>query len=81
MPIEGYTSLCEERQKIIVSKDKKHRQEHRAINNKNNMVAHYRVDGVIIKNEKACDFLLINEDTKTAYLADNESNSRLNFYG
>ena len=32
------------------------------------MVTHYRVDGVIIKNEKACDFLLINEDTKTAYL-------------
>lgn len=68
MPINGYNSLCKERQKIIKSKDKKRPQKHIAKNVNNNRVTHYRVDGVIIRNAKACDFLLMNEDTKTAYL-------------
>ena len=68
MPINGYESLCEERQKIIVSKDKKHPQKHRALNINEDRVNHYRVDGVIITNQTACDFLLVNEESGIAYL-------------
>lgn len=68
MPIVGYTSLCKERAPIISSKDKHESQTHIARNKDASLVTHYRVDGVIIKSGNKCDFLLINEDKKTAYL-------------
>lgn len=68
MPIAGYTSLCSERASIISSKDKGGSQRHIANNKESSRVTHYQVDGVIIKNGNRCDFLLINEDKKTAYL-------------
>lgn len=68
MPISGYTSLCKERARIITSRDKGGRQTHIAYNNDSSLVTHYKVDGVIIKSGNKCDFLLINEDKKTAYL-------------
>lgn len=72
MPLKGYNSLCEKRQKIIVSRDKDGgRSEHRARNLHECYVSHYQIDGEVIKKErpeKRCDFLLFNEDKKEAYL-------------
>lgn len=31
-------------------------------------VTHYQIDGIVIKNGNKCDFLLINETAKIAYL-------------
>lgn len=68
MPIAGYNSLCKKRASIITSKDKGGSQTHIAYNRGSSLVTHYQVDGVIIKDGNKCDFLLINEDKKTAYL-------------
>lgn len=68
MPIVGYASLCKERAPIISSRDKGESQTHIAYNKDSSLVTHYRVDGVIIKEGNKCDFLLLNEDKKTAYL-------------
>ena len=68
MPIAGYMSLCKERAPIISSRDKGGSQTHIAYNRGSSVVTHYQVDGVIIKSGNKCDFLLINEDKKTAYL-------------
>ena len=68
MPIAGYISLCKERASIISSRDKGESQTHVAYNKDSSLVTHYQVDGVIIKNGNKCDFLLINEKKKTAYL-------------
>ena len=68
MPIAGYTSLCKERAPIISSRDKGESQTHIAYNKDSSLVTHYQVDGVIIKNGSKCDFILINEEKKIAYL-------------
>ncbi len=68
MPLQGFESLCKEYQKIIVSKDQGSHRKHTANNTKHCRVNHYKIDDVVIKVEKRCDFLLINEDTLTAYL-------------
>ncbi len=31
-------------------------------------MSYYQIDGIVIKEGKRCDFLLMNEDTQTAYL-------------
>jgi uncharacterized protein YxeA len=69
LPLDGFRSICEERQKIIVSRDRGQSREHRANNKDDSHVTHYRIDGVVITGEQnKCDFLLINEDKKMAYL-------------
>lgn len=68
MPIAGYTSLCEEKARVIVSRDKGGSQRHIAHNDDPSVVTHYKVDGVIIRNGNKCDFLLLNESKRTAYL-------------
>ena len=68
MPLKGHQSICEPRQKIIVSKDKRESRRHIANNVNNNLVSHYQIDGVVIISEKKCDFLLINEESMIAYL-------------
>lgn len=61
-------SLCEKRQKIIISRDKHSKVEHRAYNLERKYdVRHYRLDGDLIKQEKCCDFLLLNDTLKNAY--------------
>lgn len=67
--LEKFESLCEERQKIIVSKDKGSRVEHRANNIEQCRVRHYQIDGVVITdlNKSKCDFLLTNDDRKKVY--------------
>lgn len=67
LPLAGFQSQCEERQTIIVSRDKGERREHRAINANRNRVNRYRIDGIVITSGSACDFLLINEDVLSAY--------------
>ena len=69
MPLEEFDSICEKNAKIIVSQDKGARSPKHIANNKSkNSVTHYRIDGVVITQGKRCDFLLMNEDKKVAYL-------------
>mgnify|MGYP004482094217 FL=1 len=68
MPLKGFNSLCGKNDKQIVSRDKGNRQYHKAINVKREYVTHYQIDGVVIKSDDRCDYLLINEDKKIAYL-------------
>lgn len=61
-------SLCEEHQKIIVSKDRGESRQHRAINYEGaSVVQHYHLDGGLVKNVKCCDYLLLNMTKQTAY--------------
>ena len=68
MPLPGFDSLCQERQKIIVSAQKGRK--HIAHNTRGACVCHYQIDGVVLTGaeDKACDYLLFNEDAGTAYL-------------
>ena len=68
MPLRGYDSLCEENQKIITSQDSGQTRVHRAYNDKRCGVSQYQIDGVVIKDGIRCDFLVMNEDDKSAYL-------------
>ena len=68
MPLNGFDSICKERQGIIVSKDSGNRVKHIANNVNLNRVTHYRIDGFVITEGNRCDYLLINEDSKVAYL-------------
>lgn len=67
MPLQGFTSLCDKKAAIIVSRDKG-KPYHKAINTAKANVAHYKIDGVVIKTGNKCDYLLMNEDTLKAYL-------------
>lgn len=60
-------SLCENKAKIIVSKDKYTNRRHISNNLKENNVRQYQLDGVVIKNEKSCDYLVLNDDNKKAF--------------
>ncbi len=66
--IKECTSLCKKDASVVVSRDKGEPQEHRAINVDRQTVAQYRVDGDIITQGERCDFLVLNEDKKNAYL-------------
>ena len=69
MPLKGYSSLCEERQSIIVSRDTGARREHRAFNNDACRVTQYKIDGDIVCDTSIrCDFLTMNDDRRDAYL-------------
>jgi len=68
MAIDGFQSLCSNKAKKIVSRDKGETRKHVAQNTNSFYVAHYRVDGCLITTGNRCDFLLLNEDKKKAYL-------------
>lgn len=69
MPLSGYSSLCEQHQKIIVSKDSRQPRMHRAINKDGCNVSQYQIDGVVISDKSnKCDFLVMNDDKLNAYL-------------
>ena len=61
-------SLCEIRQKTIVSKDQRSSRKHcaRNLQQKYN-VRHYKLDGKLISQKTCCDFLLINDTVQRAY--------------
>lgn len=68
MPLGGFESLCAKNAYQIISKDRKNPQYHKAVNKEYNEVTHYQVDGLVIKDGMKCDYLLINETKKVAYL-------------
>ena len=68
MPLKGFGSLCSRNAAQIVSRDQGNPQYPRGINKNRCNVTHYKIDGVVIKGESACDFLLINEESRVAYL-------------
>lgn len=64
-------SLCESNQKIIVSRYKGSQRIHRAINpGQKYSVRQYKLDGDIFQNQKCCDFLVLNDTNKNAYLVE-----------
>lgn len=68
MPLRHYPSLCDKNARYIVSRDKGGRQYHKGININNDFVTHYKIDDVVISKGIRCDYLLINEDKRRAYL-------------
>lgn len=69
MPLTGFHSLCNLRQRIIVSRDEGQAREHRAQNVDGCRVSHYKIDGTVVRDaSKRCDFLLMNDDRSDAYL-------------
>ena len=68
MPLAGFDSLCSKNAAQIVSRDMRNSQYHKGINEAGMYVTHYKIDGVVIKNGNRCDYLLINEGKKMAYL-------------
>lgn len=68
MKLNACDSLCESNQKIIVSRDRGESRQHRAINPEGiYCVQHYHLDGGLVKNEKCCDYLLLNVTKQIAY--------------
>lgn len=68
MPLKGFQSLCSKNAIQVISRDQGHPQYHKGINNARAYVTHYKIDGVIIENGSRCDYLLINEEKRRAYL-------------
>ncbi len=75
-----YENLCtDDRQKTIVSRDKRSDCRHIAQNiiRQNKLrsgVRQYKIDGNIIKAGNKCDYLVLNDDLKTAYLIELKGN-------
>ena len=67
MLLDPQKSKCKKNDKIIVSKDLNTDRKHVAENLKQNNVRQYQLDGVIIKNQKTCDYLVLNDDSKKAF--------------
>lgn len=66
-----FHSLCGERQSKIVSQDRESRNpcKHIAVNKNRSRVVQYQLDGqVFTGHEQRCDFLVMNQDKKSAYL-------------
>ena len=65
--LSGHQSLCDKRQKRIVSKEK--RSSHTAVNENRQLVRQYLLDGDLIKDKHVikCDYLVLNDEKKTAY--------------
>ena len=68
MPLPDFQSLCEEKQKLIVSRDSGESRRHIAHNDNRHYVSHYRIDGVVITRGEKCDYLLFDEDGHLAFL-------------
>lgn len=67
--LKQFHSLCPSQAPLIVSRDKGQGREHRAKNPGRNQVRHYQIDGVVIREmTEKCDFLLLNDTKRTAYL-------------
>lgn len=66
MILSNATSICQKNQKIIISSE--NRRTHIANNPDGRFdVRHYRLDGVLIRNQRCCDFLLVNDTSRKAY--------------
>ncbi len=65
---QGHDSLCKDRQRLIVSSEK--RSKHIAENDRGALVRQYKIDGDVItgKDTDKCDYAVLNDDRKAAYL-------------
>lgn len=70
MPLNGFESICNKDAAQIMSRDHGHPQYHKGNNKRKVYVTHYKIDGIVIKSGIRCDYLLINEEVKIAYLID-----------
>lgn len=62
-------SLCERNQAIVVSRDEGNQRQHRMKNPERRFdIRHYKLDGDVFKQTKCCDFLLLNDSERKAYL-------------
>lgn len=62
-------SICKKNQPIVVSKDRGESRKHRAINPQRKFdLRQYQLDGVLIKQTTCCDYLVVNDSMKKAYL-------------
>lgn len=68
MPLIGFESICSRDAAQIVSRDRGNPQYHKGINNGRVYVSHYKIDGVVITSGNRCDYLLMNEAARIAYL-------------
>lgn len=68
MPLEGFLSLCSKNAAQIISRDKGNPQYHKGNNPDRAYVTHYKIDGIVIKSGRRCDYLLLNEESHIAYL-------------
>ena len=66
MPLNNYEPISDDTRALVVSAENGRRHVGRNIGGCR--ITHYRVDGVILTNQKACDYIVINENKKTAYL-------------
>lgn len=68
MLLDDSKSICEERQKIIVSEENSRK--YTAYNVDKNLVRHFKIDGGIVPTSSSmprCDYLVINLEKKNAY--------------
>lgn len=68
MPLNGFLSLCSENAAQIISRDKGNPQYLKGNNPAGVYVTHYKIDGGVIQSGRRCDYLLLNEESHTAYL-------------
>lgn len=68
MPLRGFQSLCGKKAGRIVSRDKGNPQYHKGINTEEAFVTHYKIDDIVITSGGRCDYLLMNEEKRIAYL-------------
>ena len=68
MPLKGFKSICGKNDARIVSRDKGNPQYHIGNNTNRAYVTHYKIDGIVLTKGSRCDYLLINEESRTAYL-------------
>ena len=66
MPLNNYTPESDDNRSKVVSEE--NGRKHTGLNPKGCCVTHYRVDGVILQNQTACDYILINETDGIAFL-------------
>lgn len=65
--LSRHRSFCKERQKRIVSAERRSR--HTAVNIEAQKVRQYHIDGDVVTSKKVdkCDYLVLNDEKKTAY--------------
>ena len=81
MLLTAEKSECEKNQKIIVSRDKGSSCQHRAINDKGESdVRQYQLDGKLVVDETCCDYLVLNDSAKSAYLEPRIPEDFLKYY-
>ena len=62
-------SLCDKNQAIVVSRDRGNFNQHRATNPQRLYdLRHYKLDGDLVTQRTCCDYLLVNDSSRNAYL-------------